>query len=195
MGAVFPHPVRIYNTLVTQGALNPWEEHAFLYPHFAIPDPMTCITGYSLSGDVPAGISVDGAGNIKGTIKWFGEQPSCQDNWPVEGYDADGYHSAPVFPNFKIPGRFKHQTYLFKFMITVYWIEKEWIPPVFDEDGNETAAGYWKPCSIPGTTTECVEILEVKDHNICNYFWLNSYINKGGFNIGIGQKIGPLNPK
>lgn len=184
MGATFPHPIRLYNTLVIKGALNPWEKHAFSYLHFAIPDPLTCITGYSLSGDVPAGISVDGAGNIKGTIKWFGLQPSCQDNWGVKPNNIDG-QQLTGWPNQEIPTRFKHQTYMFNFIITVYWLEKKWIPV--------PGGGFWAPCIIPGTTTENCQILEIKDHNICNLVWLDYY--KGpGYSIGDTANPGPLEP-
>jgi hypothetical protein len=192
MGAVFPHPVKLVNVLLVKGALNPWEDHAFLYPHFAIPDPLTCITGYALSGDVPAGISVDGAGNIKGTVLWFGDQGSCQDNWGIKNNDIDGQQFSG-WPNHEIPTRFAHQTYMFNFAITVFWKEKKWIAPVFNEDGEEVAAGYWKPCTIPGSTTECCQILEVKDHGICNKVWLSYYTKTHP--IGDFANPGPLVPK
>ena len=196
MGAVFPHPVRITNTLKIQGADNPWELHDFLYPHFAIPDPLTCITHYTLEGDVPAGISVNDSGDILGTIKWFREQPSCQDNWPITAMEMDGYQVAAASPNFEISGRFKHLSYLFKFQITAHWLEQGMIPDVMGEDelGEEIVLvpGHFEPCMIPGTTVECVEILEVKDHNICNYLWSKGYQDRYSFKLDVGASIAPV---
>ena len=170
MGASFPHPVKLINVKMQDNALNPWETHDFLYPHFAIPDPMTCIISYLLSGDVPKGISVDSSGNIKGKIEHFGKQPSCQDNKPNEKTEFDG-------SNMEKNGRFKKLYYDFHFTIQVKWVEKKDTPngPV--------------PCTVPGSTTEECIIRMVKNHNIDNQIWMEKYLDDGksGGNSDTGE--------
>jgi len=158
MGASFPHPEKLINTKMVMNALNPWELHDFLYPHFAIPDPLTCIISYSLSGDIPEGISVDGAGNIKGKVKHFGEQPSCQDNYSDKDPGFDG-------KEWENNGRFRKIYFDFHFSIEVKWVEKKDTPngPI--------------PCVIPGSTKQNCTIRVVKDHNIDNLIFMQKYLN------------------
>ena len=184
MGAFFPHPEKLINVNMEMNALNPWELHNFKYPHFAIPDPMTCIIGYELSGDVPKGISVDSSGTISGKIKHFGEQPSCQDNFPNETRKLDG-------SNWKNDGRFRHPYYDFEFTITVHWKEKKDTPngPI--------------PCVIPGTTKQKCIIRLVKDHNIDHKIYRDKYMSTPPENVngnlieftqGDNANPGPLQP-
>ena len=151
MGARFTQPKQLTNTLMAEGAMNPHELHQFLYPHPAIPDPLSCIVAYSLSGDVPKGLSVNpGTGVISGKIKHFGEQPSCTNNYPDEPLNFNG-------SNYLNNGRFKPETFDFNFDIKVDWLEKQ-----------DTAVGPI-PCVIPGSTTKACTITVVKDYNIDNY--------------------------
>jgi hypothetical protein len=188
MAAYFPHFIRLKNVLFVKGALNPWETHEFLYPHFAVPDSMTCILDYTLEGDIPEGIKVDRAGNIYGTIKWFGEQPSCQDNWGIKENDIGGLQFSG-WPNQEIPTRFRHMAYMFRFNIIVSWKEKKWHEAVENSEGLEEP-GYWEPCRIRGTTTQCCELLVVKNHDICNQIWLSYYTSK--YKLGDYANPGPL---
>lgn len=182
MGAFFPHPDKLINVKMVKNALNPWELHDFLYPHFAIPHPMSCVIGYSLSGDVPKGLSVDMAGNIKGKIKHFGKQPSCQDNFPDEKRKLDG-------SNWKNDGRFKKTFFEFNFEIKANWLEHITTPsgPV--------------PCVKPGSTSQKCTIKVVKDHNIDNKIYKDKYLSSGSekvndievaFGFGDDADPGPL---
>jgi len=173
MGAHFFQPVKLINQTPQMGALNPWELHNFFFAHFAVPDPLSCVTGYSLAGDVPNGISVDGSGNIKGNMLHFWLQPSCQDNYPDEPREFTG-------SNWMNDGRFKHIIYDFKFTITAYWLEKTVGPD-----------GHLIPCAIPGTTKANCIIRMCKDHNIDHKLHADKYA-AAGFKIGDGAVEGPL---
>lgn len=185
MGAFFPHPDKLINVKMVKNALNPWELHDFSYPHFAIPHPMSCIIAYSISGDIPKGISVDvGTGEIKGKIKHFGKQPSCQDNFPDEKRKLNG-------SNWKNDGRFKHQTYTFNFTIKADWVE------------HINTSGGPVPCVKPGSTSQACQIILVKDHNIDNKIYKDKYLSSGSekvndievaFEFGDDADPGPLQP-
>jgi hypothetical protein len=179
MGAHFSQPVRISNSLRIKGAANPWENHAFKYNHAATPEAGTCITGYALSGTVPAGISVSSSGVIQGTIKSFPFQSNCQDNWGDNEPDLDGQNLTAsegikdASKGLKVSGRYKHTTCLFKFKITAYW--KEYYQPPRDSEGNLPPK---IPCSVSGSTTKSVEILEVKNHDYDNEILRREYSAK-----------------
>ncbi len=147
-------------------ALNPWELHNFTFYHFAVPLAMTCITGYSLSGDVPAGISVDGAGTIKGKVKHFGEQPSCSQNKPSEKPELDG-------KNWNNNGRYAPEVYTFHFTITCHHL-----------DPKSTPNGVI-PCAKKASTSASCILTMVKDHNIDNKIWNDNY------NYPIGEGVSP----
>jgi len=172
MGAHFNQPIRISNSLRIKGAANPWENHAFKYNHAAIPDEGTCITGYTLSGTVPAGISVSSSGVIQGTIKWFPSQSNCQDNWGDNEPNLDG-QNLTASQGLKVSGRYKHTTCLFKFKITAHW--KEYYQPPRDSEGNLPPK---IPCKASGSTTKSVEILEVKNHDYDNEILRREYSAK-----------------
>lgn len=169
MAALFSHTVNLFNVTPEQNAINPWELHNFTYPHFAIPDPGTCILGYTLSGDIPKGISVDGAGTISGKIKHFGLQPSCQTNYPEEKPKLNG-------SNYLNTGRFMFPFFDFVFSITVTWKE---------QDSNGV------PCVIPGTTTKNCIIRVILDNSINNKIFADNYNGKEKVNdIDIELKFG-----
>ena len=88
MGASFPEPYELTKAEYNGGF--PKELDIFSYDHHAVPDGGSCIVGYSLSGDIPAGLSVNGAGIIEGKIKHFGQQPSCPENKPHKEAVLDG---------------------------------------------------------------------------------------------------------
>jgi len=173
MGAFFPQPTKITNTLMIKGAMNPWELHDFVYPHAAIPHPLSCIVSYALSGDVPKGLSVDAAGTISGKIKHFGQQPSCSNNHPKKKPELDG-------KNWESNGRFKKQTFTFKFKIKVNWLEKQ-------DTSNGPIA-----CVISGSTTASCELTVVKDHNIDNQIFKDTYLADNPFGDEADPK--PLQP-
>ncbi len=160
MGGFFPHPVKIINVKMVKGAMNPWELHDFLYPHFFIPYPMTCVVAYSLSGDIPKGISVDAAGNIKGKIKHFGKQPSCQSNYPNEPRKLDG-------SNWENDGRFNDVLFDFNFSIKCDWVEH-----------ISTTSGP-VPCVKAGNTSQDCIIRLIKDHNIDHKIYRDKYMAGG----------------
>jgi len=134
--------------------LNPREKEYFQYQtKYENPEGFCSHISWSISGDVPKGISIDsGSGVISGNIKWFPEQPSCQDNHPYEELDFDG-------ANWIKDGRFKHNTYNFHFII-VRNLKVE------DGDGN---------CNIT-IETSSVYITEVKCQNINNNIFVKRYL-------------------
>ena len=155
MPVVFPQGPTLINLTPDRTALNPKELDSFKFYHFAIPLPMTCITGYSLSGDVPKGLSVDGSGTISGKIKHFGEQPSCSANKSKKNPDEDG-------ANWNDNGRFRPETFTFFFTIICDYL-----------DPMPTPTGP-VPCSIKGSMPWPCILTVCKDHDIDNKIWKDS---------------------
>jgi len=93
--------------------LNPREKEFFSYQTKYINPSDFCLhVSWSISGDVPKGLSIDSvSGLISGNIKWFPDQPSCQDNHPYEEMEYDG-------ANWIKDGRFKPDYYDFHFSVT-----------------------------------------------------------------------------
>ena len=175
MAAHFFQPTHLVNMAPQMAALNPWELHYFFNSHFAIPDPLSCVVAYEIAGDIPADITVDAAGNIKGHMEHFGNQPSCQANKPNL---APGFTGAHWNDN----GRFGPQTYDFHFTITAHWLEKVPGPN-----------GGFIPCVAPGSTPpyDCM-IRMVKDHNIDHKIFVDKYLSKDKF--GVAANPHPLQP-
>jgi hypothetical protein len=157
MPVVFPQGPTLVNLTPDRTALNPKELDYFTFYHFAIPLPLTCITGYTLSGDVPAGLSVDSSGTISGEVKHFGEQPSCTANKPDQIPDEDG-------ANWNNNGRFRPETYTFMFNITCHYLD-----PFYPPKGGPI------PCVKPGSLTWPCILTMCKDHDIDNKIWKDNY--------------------
>ena len=134
---------------------NPREKEYFEYQTKFVDPPAFCThIVWTIYGDVPKGISINsGSGLISGTIKWFPDQPSCQDNHPYEELDYDG-------GNWIKDGRFKPNTYDFHFTI-----QRDTL--TLDSNGV---------CSIPVTETNNVFITEVKCNNINNDLFVKRYM-------------------
>ena len=134
---------------------NPREKEAFEYQtKFTDPAKFCTHIAWSIYGDVPKGISIDsGSGKISGTVKWFPDQPSCQDNHPYEEMDYDG-------ANWIKDGRFKPDTYDFHFTIQ---------RDTLTLDPNNV-------CAIPVTETNNVFITVVKCNNINNEIFVKRYL-------------------
>jgi len=171
MGAEFPHPETLINLKMIDGEIFPRELHDFMYPHFAIPHPMSCVIGYKLSGDVPKGLKVDILGVISGKIKHFGEQSSCTDNNPDGKPGLEG-------KDWKNNGRFKKEKFVFEFSIEAKWLEHISTPngPV--------------PCVKPGSTKQNCKITVIKDHNIDNALFMKKYTEDNP--MGENANPGPL---
>jgi hypothetical protein len=134
---------------------NPREEEYFEYQtKFTNPLDFCTHVAWSIYGDVPKGISIDiGSGKISGTLKWFHDQPSCQDNNPCEEMEYDG-------SNWMKDGRFKHNSYDFHFTIQ---------RDILMLDANNV-------CDTPVTETNNVYITLVKCNNINNDIFIKRYL-------------------
>jgi hypothetical protein len=95
-----------------------------------------------------------------GKVKHFGQQPSCQDNFPDEPRKLNG-------DNWENDGRFKKISYDFKFTIKVDWLEH-----------INTSSGP-VPCVKPGNTTQDCTITVIKDHNIDHKIYRDKYMDGG----------------
>lgn len=121
---------------------NPREREYFEHQIKHTEDGKNCeITGWTIEGDVPQGITIDGNGVVKGTIEGMWEQASTSTKKPNEyvEFDCRNYPATN--------GRFEPNEYDFVFTTTVSWIEK-------DGAGN---------CVVPGTTSETHIVKLVKD--------------------------------
>lgn len=124
---------------------NPREREFYSHAVAHTEDGKNCsITGWSISGDVPQGISINGSGVISGTIDGFWEQASTQSPRKDTKYVEVDCRNYPDHN-----GRYDSQTYDFTFTTTVSWIEK-------DGNGN---------CVVPGSTSASHTIKLVKDHD------------------------------
>jgi len=124
---------------------NPREREFYSHQVAYTEDSLNCsITGWTISGDVPQGISIDGSGVISGTIEGLWEQTSTQSPRKDLKYVEVDCRNYPDYN-----GRYAAQTYDFTFTTTVSWIEK---------DGNGA-------CIIPGSTSASHTIKLVKDHD------------------------------
>lgn len=98
------------------------ENTNFAYRHGAKDEVGDIVLGYSLSGDVPVGLTVDDKGYLTGRIKPFEYQPYCQDQIvEKEKPNFDGSNYTKV-------GRFEPDFYDFNFTITVIWEDALTLP-------------------------------------------------------------------
>jgi len=201
MGAHFPHPTHIPNSLMTHKSIDPWECDDFSYVHFAIPDPHTCIKKYYTNNNLPLGLTInEKTGKIYGTILPFCKQLCAKDKYPLECLKRDG-------SNFRHTGRFKPEHKDYWFIIYADYLEDLWHKPEkykvsvpsLDKDGKEqkdkdgntimktitkTKPGYWEKCVTPGTISKCVFIRELKDYDINNSLWWLLYIERCKWEVG-----------
>lgn len=146
------------NESPTNGALNPWECH--YYEHqIEFTEDLTDLTlehiAWSLEGDVPNDIVIDiDTGLISGIIKPFPDQPSCQNNYPVEKLKHDG-------SNYNSSGRFKENFYDFNMVV-----KREYKTLKDDEEEYEFEIA-----------TSDIIIREVKDNDIDNLIFCHNYLS------------------
>ncbi len=139
---------------------NPREVEFFSYqvPHTI--DTGTCIQGWSLGGDIPVGVSIDGGGLVSGVVAGMWEQPSCNPKKEKVFAKLDGRDS-------DLSGRFAPPVYEFAFTVTVDWKEQDTAPtPPVD-------------CEIPGSTTESYVITLVKDFDGDAILFARNYLDGG----------------
>jgi hypothetical protein len=141
---------------------NPREREPYEYQtQFTDPQHFCTHIAWSIYGDVPEGISIDsGSGKISGVIKWFPDQPSCQDNHPYEECDFDG-------TNWDKDGRFIPLTYDFHFTI-----QRDTLISL------PNPANGAMDCAVkaPLVETNDVFITEVKCQNVNNLLFIKRYL-------------------
>jgi len=193
MGAYFPHPTHIPNSLMTHGSPDPWECDNFSYVHFAIPCPHTCIVKYYTNGAQPLALTIDpGTGEIKGNVLPFCKQPCAKNKYPLECITRHG-------SNFRHSGRFKPSFKDFWFVVYADYLEDLWHPPVYytvsvsyvDGEGNigyrsetRVTPGWWEKCVIKGTISKCVFIRVLTNYSINNSLWWNLYTKNCNWVVG-----------
>jgi hypothetical protein len=135
---------------------NPRENEFYQHNTMYIDPPDFCShVAWSITGDIPVGISIDaGSGVISGTVLPFFDQPSTQDNKVTSELEYNG-------SNFDDNGRYKNQTYDFKFTIKRDYLAK-------GSDGCNNP--------VPASETSDVFIKEVKCHNIDNLAFIKAYL-------------------
>ena len=150
----------ISNELMIKGAANPHECHDYRHQiDFSEEYGETeeyVSEEWSLSGDVPVGISIDNTGVVQGYVAIFDEQPSCQDNFPDEVLKVDG-------SNWENIGRYKHTTYQFNFTVTRITTYQD---TLLMEEFQEIA-------------TSNISILVIKDNDINNLIFVKKYLEAG----------------
>jgi len=150
---------------------NPREREPYEYQtQFTDPPNFCTHIAWSIYGDVPEGITIDsGSGKISGIIKWFPDQPSCQDNFPYEECEFDG-------SNWDKDGRFKHLTYDFHFTIQRTVFIKD--PKILDCEEDP----------IVLVESNKVFITEVKCQNLNNLLFIKRYLESSKKSPGIKER-------
>jgi len=160
----------ILNDSPVNGAGNPWECHSYKHQiKFTEYSNFFLHVKWSITGDIPKGISIDSAtGLISGTIKFFPEQPSCQDNESTNVLEEDG-------SNYKDIGRFKHPYYDFNFTVRRdYLIDSDpSMPPPIG--------------IVPESTESNITIRVIKNNDIDNMIFVYKYL-EAGHSINIEDK-------
>jgi len=155
---------KLINEQPTNGVLNPWECH--YYEHqIKYTEDLTNIVelihiSWTLEGDIPVGISIDNAtGLISGIIKFFPDQPSCQDNFPFEPMKHDGSNYTQI-------GRFKHQYYDFDMSIKRTY-------KTTDGTTDPNTGGLIYNTFV---ASNLITIREVKNNDLDNYLFCYYYL-------------------